>query len=309
MFERAPDRPGPRGPKDVFRWGRWSVRIDHFFRDVCGGARLPTRNGTEGEKLWMTRKKTWQKRPGPLALIMRAESHGAAMSAPRASRGASSQSDSQPSAAPAGARGSTVTRGAGWKRRLITTIAVIVALIGGAGPAAADDLVSNLAEVSSGIGVILSESNIAMPFTTGTNASGYQLESISINFLTGRSREHEPVYVYVYGDNGNRRPNHRDQIATPTINGATFEGPVAGVNKYTVRKYGRRPAPFNASSVHLDANTQYWVFVWAGESKTLVYVDTTGPQDTGAAGWSIGDSGLVKPRGRPTATTRIGSPH
>ena len=34
----------------------------------------------------------------------RAESYGAAMSAPRASRGASSQSDSQPSAAPAGAR-------------------------------------------------------------------------------------------------------------------------------------------------------------------------------------------------------------
>ena len=54
----APDRPGPRGPKDVFRWRWWSVRIDRFFHDVCGGARLPARNGTEGEKLWMTRKKT-----------------------------------------------------------------------------------------------------------------------------------------------------------------------------------------------------------------------------------------------------------
>ena len=62
--------------------------------------------------------------------IIRAESHGAAMSAPRASRGASSQSDSQPSAAPAGARGSTATRGAGWKRRLVTTIAAITALAG-----------------------------------------------------------------------------------------------------------------------------------------------------------------------------------
>ena len=173
---------------------------------------------------------------------------------------------------------------------------MIVALIGVAGPAAADDLVSNLAEGSSGIGVILSESDIAMPFTTGTNASGYQLESISLNFRTGRSREYEPVYVYLYGDHGNGSPNDRDQIATPTINGPTFEGPVAGVNKYTVRKYGR-PAPFNASSVHLDANTRYWVFVWAGEDKTLVHVDTTGPLDTGAAGWSIGDSGLVKPQG------------
>ena len=98
------------------------------------------------------------------------------------------------------------------------------------------------------------------------------------------------------GDHGNGSPNDRDQIATPTINGATFEGPVTGVNKYTVRKYGR-PAPFNASSVHLDANTQYWVFVWAGEDKTLVSVDSTGSQDTGAAGWSIGDSGLIKPEG------------
>ena len=228
--------------------------------------------------------------------IIRAESHGAAMSAPRASRGASSQSDSQPSAAPAGARGSTATRGAGWKARLVTTIAVIGALIGGAGPAAAQVLVTNLSEPSeSGYG--LGTFDFVQPFTTGTNASGYQLESISINFLVGRSREYEPVYVYVYGDNGRGRPNHRDQIATPTINGATFEGPVLGVNKYTVRKYGRRPAPFNASSVHLDANTQYWVFVWAGEDKTLVNVDDTGINETGAPGWSIGDAGLLKPEG------------
>ena len=216
------------------------------------------------------------------------------MSAPRASRGASSQSDSQPSAA-AGKLKSTATRGAGWKRRLIATIAVIVALIGGAGPAAAQVLVTNLSEPSIG-GYELGDFDFAQPFTTGTNASGYQLESISLDFLTGRSREHEPVYVYVYGDNGNGRPNDRDQIARPTINGATFEGPVTGVNKYTVRKYGR-PAPFNASSVHLDANTQYWVFVWAGEDKTLVNVDDTGMFYTGAAGWSIGNGGLLKPEG------------
>ena len=166
-----------------------------------------------------------------------------------------------------------------------------------AGPAAAQVLVTNLGDLSLG-GYVLGDVDFAQPFTTGTNASGYQLESISINFRQGRSREYEPVYVYVYGDNGNGRPNHRDQIATPTINGATFEGPVTGVNKYTVRKYGRRPAPFNASSVHLDANTQYWVFVWAGEDDTLVNVDDTGSnEETGATGWSIGNGGLVKPEG------------
>ena len=191
---------------------------------------------------------------------------------------------------------STTTQRAEGTARLITTIAVIVALIGGAGPAAAQVLVTNLSEPSEG-GYGLGTFDFVQPFTTGTNASGYQLESISINFLVGRSREYEPVYVYVYGDNGRGRPNHRDQIATPTINGATFEGPVLGVNKYTVRKYGRRPAPFNASSVHLDANTQYWVFVWAGEDKTLVNVDDTGINETGAPGWSIGNVGLLKPEG------------
>ncbi len=191
---------------------------------------------------------------------------------------------------------STTTQRAEGTARLIRTIAVIVPLIGGAGPAAADVLVTNLSDPSLTSGYRLGEIDFAQPFTTGTNASGYQLESISINFLTGRSREHEPVYVYVYGDNGNGRPNHRDQIATPTINGATFEGPDIGVNKYTVRKYGR-PAPFNADSVHLDANTQYWVFLWAGESKTQVRVDATGHSETGATGWSIGDGGLAKPEG------------
>ena len=123
---------------------------------------------------------------------------------------------------------STTTQRAEGTARLITTIAMIVALIGGAGPAAAQVLVTNLSEPSK-FGYGLGAFDFVQPFTTGTNASGYQLESISINFRQGRSREYEPVYVYVYGDNGNGRPNHRDQIATPTINGATFEGPVLGV--------------------------------------------------------------------------------
>ena len=109
----------------------------------------------------------------------------------------------------------TTTQRAEGTARLITTIAVIVALIGGAGPAATQVLVTNLSELTTG-GEWLGDSDFAQPFTTGPNASGYQLESISINFRSGRSREHEPVYVYVYGDNGRGRPNHRDQIATPT---------------------------------------------------------------------------------------------
>ena len=193
---------------------------------------------------------------------------------------------------------STNTRGAGWKARLVTTIAAIAAL---AGPAAADDLVSNLGEsaLTSTNEEELGVNDFAQSFTTGTNGSGYRLESVSIDFATGRSRTYEPVYVYLYPDKGNNRPNHGEQLARLTKNGFSFEGPVLGVNKYTVRKYGR-PAPFNAGTVHLDAGTRYWVIIWAGETASTVQVGHTGPNQSGATGWSIGDSALIKPDGTGT---------
>ena len=68
---------------------------------------------------------------------------------------------------------STATRGAGWKRRLVTTIATITAL---AGPATADELVTNLGESSLGTTteLRLSVNDIVMPFTTGPNPTGYR---------------------------------------------------------------------------------------------------------------------------------------
>ena len=123
-----------------------------------------------------------------------------------------------------------MTRRAGWKARLITTIAVIVALIGGAGPAAAQVLVSNLGvdRIGNAAEYQLSVNDFAQSFTTGTNASGYQLKSISIDFAVGGSRTHDPVYVSFHPDDGNNPPEYSNQLATLTKNGATFEGPVAG---------------------------------------------------------------------------------
>ena len=80
---------------------------------------------------------------------------------------------------------STTTQRAEGTARLITTIAVIVALIGGAGPAAAQVLVTNLSATECRVVTTLGDFDFVQPFTTGTNASGYQLESISINFLQG----------------------------------------------------------------------------------------------------------------------------
>ena len=70
-------------------------------------------------------------------------------------------------------------------------------------------------------------------------------------------------------------PEYSNQLATLTKNGATFEGPVVGVNKYKVWKARCYPQPphgggclSDESSVHLDANTRYWVYIWAGEEAT-----------------------------------------
>ena len=65
------------------------------------------------------------------------------------------------------------TRQRGWKAILIPTIAVIVTLAVLGGPAAADDLVSNLGEPSVGNAAEyeLRVNNFRMPFTTGTNTS------------------------------------------------------------------------------------------------------------------------------------------
>ena len=85
--------------------------------------------------------------------------------------------------------GGTATGRAGWKAILITTIAVIVALASPVQPAAADTLVSNLSGISLPVtsADALSVNDIAQAFTTGTNVTGYGLESIWIDFNNGVS--------------------------------------------------------------------------------------------------------------------------
>ena len=203
---------------------------------------------------------------------------------------------------------STATQRGGWAARLITTIAAIAALAVLATPVAADVLVSNLGELGVGPATDykLSVNDFRMPFTTGTNASGYRLESISIDFNFGGSRTHDPVYVSLLPDNGS------GQIATLTKNGINYLGPVAGVNKYSVWRSQCYPQPphgggciSRASSAHLDPNTTYWVYIWAGEEATSAWLKIAlSPNESGAAGWTIGNSARVSPVEPRPATTR-----
>ena len=62
--------------------------------------------------------------------------------------------------------------------------------------------------------------------------------------------------------------------------------------------------------VHLNPESQYWIYIWAGSSTSAAsFVHTGNAEDAGGAtGWSIGDSGLVHPDGTTaSAYTSTGS--
>ena len=217
-----------------------------------------------------------------------------------------------------GKRRSTATQQAGWTARLITAIAMFVVIMGIAGPATAEDFVSNLSQFTLNAGPTedLAGQSYAMPFTTGTNTTGYILESISINFQSGSQREGyplgnplgDPVYVYLQEDDAGR-PNHSSQVAVLTKAGVNFENPIAGVNKYLTGRANNHCCP-RPPPVHLNPGTQYWVYIWAGSSVSLASLSHTGALEDagGATGWSIGDSGFVHPDGTTaSAYTSTGS--
>ena len=186
----------------------------------------------------------------------------------------------------------------------VAAISVIVGLLGAAGPAAAEVLVSNLGQSTAALRdtTKLSVNDIAQRFTTGDASTGYCLESISIDFAVGGAAN-DAVYVYLHRDNGAGQPDHPQggQVTTLTKNGYNFEAPVAGVNKYSVRTAPRAENPWCTSapapSVYLAPNTHYWIYVWAGEATPTQLARTNGTGEAGKSGWSIRNGRLSKPEG------------
>ena len=206
-----------------------------------------------------------------------------------------------------GKRRPTGTQQAGCTARLMTAIAMFFVIMSIAGPAAADMLVSNLGQVDAGVTESLAGRSYAQPFMTGTNSTGYLLDSISIEFDRGSrtTGPGDPVYVYLY-ENNNGLPNHSRQVAVLTKAGGNFAPPTTGVNKYLTGANNHccpRPAP-----VHLNPETQYWVYIWAGSSTSWARLTQTAHLEDagGAAGWSIGDTGFVHPDGT-TASAYTGT--
>ena len=50
--------------------------------------------------------------------------------------------------------------------------------------------------------------------------------------------------------------------------------------------------------MHLEANTRYWVYIWAGQNATTAELEETlATAETGEPGWTLGDTYLVRPVG------------
>ena len=185
---------------------------------------------------------------------------------------------------------------------LVTTIAAIITVVGLATSATADTLVSNFAETSfsASNAMKLSLNEFAMSFrTSNNNSSGYQLESVSLDYVTGGTGNFDLVYVDIFTDNGGR-PSETNQIAHLSVHATNQYPPTPGLNKYRVRT--RRFGGPGITSVHLDTDTQYWVRIFAGEQTTTAELKrVTTPNQSGVAGWTIQNGRLVKPEGTSDA--------
>ena len=127
-------------------------------------------------------------------------------------------------------------------------------------------LVSNAGQIESNFGSLATD-DLAQPFTTGTNATGYTLSSIELNLESTVSTNTPTVKLYSGSANGTEV--------------STFTGPAtlgSGIASYTF-------TPF--STVTLRRSTTYWV---VAEGATRWTYTRRAEDATPATGWSIADN-------------------
>ena len=207
---------------------------------------------------------------------------------PRASQGpaqASSTGLRRPGSAPSSPspgpalRIAAAWRAAGWG------LAACLALALGAGPAQAQSSVKLVGNTGQTVGLLGAfDSDYVTNFTTGSNALGYTLTSLDLNFRLGAAANTtEPSYtVEIWKFRG-----------TGVL--ATLSNPAklsAGNNSFTPP----------GSGIHLAANTTYHVILdvhTAGDRIPAWNFTASDAEDSGAAtGWSIADTGRYRGRHR-----------
>ena len=128
-------------------------------------------------------------------------------------------------------------------------------------------LVSNAGQTESDFGS-LGTFDIAQPFTTGANATGYTLSSIELTLNSSQITDTPTVKLYSGSANGTEV--------------ATFTGP-AMLDAASTKNYTFTPA----STVTVRRSTTYWVVAEGNVNWT--YTDTGNEDANPAMGWSIAD--------------------
>ena len=157
---------------------------------------------------------------------------------------------------------------------------LVACLFGGAGAALADVLLSNIGS-DGGDAIQLgrrgSSHDAAQAFTTGTDATGYTLDSIELKLIQARAA---PT-VTLRADSSGVGTKVADFDAPGTL---TEEG----INEFTP-----------TASLTLTANTKYWIVAEGGTGQWEYFTDkgdsTTSPVDgTPAAGWSVSSTAMSR---------------
>ena len=194
--------------------------------------------------------------------------------------------------APASGAGWSMTRGAFVAMRRLGEALAVLAVLGFAAPAAADVLVSNI-DLNDKDGVLhLRGVKQAQGFTTGSNGSGYTLNSVDLEIGMSEDRRREVTVQLATG----LKAGAKSYTVVATLTNLSSD-PDRSVNRFT--------AP---SGTVLDANTKYWVVAAATNPKRLPHMPPIPPisfgrtldsGETGKFGWSLDDNRLwMGPSGR-----------
>ncbi len=149
-----------------------------------------------------------------------------------------------------------------------------------AGAQTAQTLVSNAGQASTGTGNFQQHDH-AQAFTTGSNAGGYSLRSIGVQFRSiVSSFDASWLTASIHSDSGGSPGSSLGTLTKP----ASF--PVSS-SRQTLR--------FTTAGIDLAANTTYFVVFDMSTSSSLSRLQSTNSDDEdsgGLPGWSIGDAGL-----------------
>ena len=163
-----------------------------------------------------------------------------------------------------------------WAPTIVMALLLAVAGVTPAGAqSAATVRVSTLDETSANPVGISGGLKYAQSFCTGD----FDVTLSKVRLATRTSGELEPA-VTISADTSGRPGETIDTLTNP----ATFDNSISTNEDFT------------SSGVELDANTRYWLVIYAGQRTPSLYVDITRSklESSAEAGWSIGDKMLYQ---------------